>query len=81
MTPASAVLYAVAKELAQTAKDSLPELRDGERVLREWYTDGVYYRETAFNGEKFISQYDFRQRENASCEEDVAPKKRRRKSA
>lgn len=60
MTPASAALYAVAKELAQTAKDSLPELRDGERVLREWYTDGVYYRETAFNGETFISQYNFR---------------------
>lgn len=77
----SAVLFAVAKELAQTAKDSLPELRDGERIQREWFTDGVYYRETAFNGESFISQYDFRQRECASSKEDVAPKKRRRKSA
>ncbi len=81
MTPASAALYAVAKELAQTAKDSLPELRDGERVLREWYTDGVYYRETAFNGETFISQYNFRQRESTSRKEDVTPKKHQRKSA
>lgn len=47
MTPVSAAIYAVAKELAQKAKDSLPELRDGEQVLREWYTDGVYY-ETAY---------------------------------
>jgi hypothetical protein len=81
MTPASAVLYAVAKELAQTAKDSLPELRDGEQVQREWYADGVYYRETVFNGETFISQYDFRQRESTSRKEDVTPKKRQRKSA
>lgn len=81
MTPASAVLYAVAKELAQTAKDSLPELRDGEQVLREWYADGVYYRKTAFNDETFISQYDFRQQESTSHKEDMIPKKRQRKSA
>lgn len=77
MTPVSAALYAVAKELAQTAKDSLPELRDGERVLREWYTDGVYYRETQFDGEKLTCQYDFRQRKK----ETENTKKRKRKSA
>lgn len=79
---ASAVLLAVAKELAQTAKDSLPKLRDGERVLREWYADGVYYRETEFNGGTFISQYDFQQRESAEdAPASGTPKKRKRKSA
>ena len=76
----SAVLFAVANGLAQTAKDSLPELRDGERITREWFSDGVYYRETVFDGEIFTSQYDFRQRESAAHEE-VTAKKRRRKSA
>lgn len=77
----SAVLFAVAKELAQTAKDSLPELRDGERIQREWFADGVYYRETVFDGEIYTSQYDFRQRESAAHGEEVTAKKRRRKSA
>lgn len=76
MTPVSAALYAVAEELAQEAKDSLPEMRDGERVLREWYTEGVYYRETEFNGEKFTNHYDFRQRKKAPI-----PKKQRQKKA
>ena len=61
MTEISAVLLAVAKELAAQAKGSLPELQDGEQVQREWYKDGVYYRETLLDGEIFLSQYDFRQ--------------------
>ena len=69
---ASVFLLSIAKKLAQTAKNSLPKLRDGEQVLREWYADGVYYRETRFNGETFISQYDFQQRESASHTEDAA---------
>lgn len=60
----SAVLYAVATELAKLAKDSLPKLRNGEEVLREWYDSGVYYRETSLNGKVFISQFDFRQRKS-----------------
>ncbi len=64
MTPASAVLFAVAAELAKLAKDSLPEMRAGEELCREWYSDGIYYRETTYSGKKFISQYDFRQRES-----------------
>lgn len=76
MTPISAALYAVAEELAQEAKGSLPEMRDGERVLREWYTDGVYYRETEFDGEKFTSYYDFRQRKKKA----ETTKKRQHKS-
>lgn len=58
----------------------------GERIQKEWYADGVYYRETVLNGETFLSQYDFKQRESASEEkvENRAPKKRakrQRKSA
>lgn len=59
---ASTVLIAVAKELAAQAKSSLPELQEGEQILREWYKNGVYFRETLLNGETFLSQYDFRQR-------------------
>ena len=64
MTAASAVLFAVATELAKEAQDALPKLRDGEGVRREWLEDGIYYRETSYNGENFISQYDFRQRKS-----------------
>ena len=55
MTAASAVLFAVATELAKEAQDALPKLRDGESVRREWLEDGIYYRETSYNGENFIS--------------------------
>ena len=64
MTAASAVLFAVATELAKEAQDALPKLRDGESVRREWLEDGIYYRETSYNGENFISQFDFRQRKS-----------------
>lgn len=67
---AAAVLLAIAKELAQQAKDSLPELQDGEQVQHERYEDGVYFRETVLDGQVFLSQYDFRQR--ASRREAVA---------
>lgn len=69
MVAASAVLFAVANELAQKAKDSLPQLRDGERVRREWLADGVYYRQTELGGGTYLSKYDFRQR--ASCLSDA----------
>lgn len=64
MTAASAVLFAVATELAQTAKEAMPELRDGEAVHREWLENGIYYRETSYNGRNFVSQFDFRQRKS-----------------
>ena len=64
MTAASAVLFAVATELAKEAQDALPKLRDGESVRRGWLEDGIYYRETSYNGENFISQFDFRQRKS-----------------
>ena len=64
MTPASAALFAVATELARMAKDSLPEMRDGEEVRQEWLDGGIYYRETTYKGQTFISEYDFRQRES-----------------
>lgn len=62
MTGAAASLLAVAKELAQQAVDSLPAIREGEQIQKEWYRNGVYFRETLFNGEIYLSQYDFRRR-------------------
>ena len=64
MIPAVEVLYAVASELAQAAKDSLPKLRDGEEICREWYTGDIYYRETEYKGRKYLGQYDFKQRKS-----------------
>ncbi len=58
----SAVLLAVAEELAEQAKNSLPEIQKGERIRREWLENGVYSRETVLNGEICLCQYDFRQR-------------------
>lgn len=64
MNAAPAVLLAVATELAKQAKSEMPEMRDGEEVRREWYKDGVYYRETEVDGKVFQSLYDFRQRKS-----------------
>ncbi len=64
MTAAPAVLFAVATELAKLAKSSMPEMRKGEKVQREWFQDGIYYRETMLGNEVFRSQYDFRQRKS-----------------
>lgn len=61
---ASAVLFAVATELASQAKDSLPELREGEKVQREWLESGIYKRLTVFEGRTFLSQFDFRQKKS-----------------
>lgn len=62
MNPASEVLLSIATELANMAKASLPKLNDGEKVQREWLEDGIYCRETTFEGEIVRCQYDFRQR-------------------
>ncbi len=72
MNAAAAVLLAVAEELAQTAKDSLPELRDGEQIQKEWYAGGVYYRETVFDGKVYLSQYDFKTKEVTSVKRRAA---------
>ena len=55
-------LYKVAEELAETAKQKMPRLRDGETTDREYLSDGVYYRETSINGEKYRAGYDFRRK-------------------
>lgn len=73
----STVLLAVAKELAAQARDSLPELLDGEQIQREWYESGVYSRETVLNGETFLSQYDFKQR---TCRRVAATERGERQS-
>lgn len=64
MNTVPSVLLAVANELAATAKSSLPELNDGEEIQREWLEDGVFYRETALDGNTFRYLYDFRQRKS-----------------
>lgn len=64
MTAASAVLFAVATELANEAKSALPKLRNNEIVRREWLENGIFYRETSYQGKRFISQFDFRQRKS-----------------
>ena len=64
MSTASAVLIAIAKELARQAKDNLPKLQEGEEVQREWFEDGIYYRESLIDGSSYISQFDFKNRES-----------------
>lgn len=64
MNTTPAVLIAVAKELAEQAKTSLPKIRSDEKILREWFENGIFYRETTLQGEVFRSQYDFRQRKS-----------------
>ena len=65
MNTVATVLFTIATELAKQAKDSLPKMQDGEKIRREWYEDGIYYRETTFNGKVFQSQYDFRKRKSS----------------
>ena len=64
MNPASAVLIAIATELSELAKSSLPKLRKGEVICCEWYEDGTFFRETALDGQVFRAQFDFRQRKS-----------------
>lgn len=64
MSTASSVLLAVATELADMAKAHLPKLNDGEVIRREWYENGMFYRETALGEDIFIYQFDFRQRKS-----------------
>lgn len=58
------VLTAVASELAELAKSSLPPLQEGELIQREWFSDGVFYRQTVLHDETFVSLFDFRQRKS-----------------
>lgn len=62
MKNALRVLFAVAEELAELARSSVPAIRKGEKIQREWLDNGVYYRETLFNSETFLARFDFRQR-------------------
>ena len=64
MKHASQVLLAVATELSELAKTSLPALQDGETVQREWFKNATFYRETNLNGQKFIAQFNFQQRKS-----------------
>ena len=57
-------LFVVAKELAELAKSSTPKLRKGEFVKSEWLKDGIYFRETVFNGAIYQATFDFKQRKS-----------------
>lgn len=58
-----AILLKVANELEQLAKSSMPK----GKVVREWFSDGVYYREIILNGKKVLSRFDFRSRSLTVC--------------
>lgn len=62
MKAALRILFVIAEELAEKARSSVPKLRDGEVVTREWLVDGVYHRETALGGKTCHAQYDLRER-------------------
>ena len=40
MKPIFKSLIAVAVELGETAKNSMPKLREGETIIREWLKNG-----------------------------------------
>ena len=78
---ATLVLLAVAKELAHRAQNAMPKLRKGERIRREWYADGVYYRETVLDGETCLNRYDFRAAaEQAAIESELVKKSDKKKA-
>lgn len=58
LSPISAVMLAVAKELAEKAKGAMPDLEDDETIVSENYKDGIYTRRTT----KGEYHYDFRKR-------------------
>ena len=61
MKSVSTVLRAIAAELAATAKQNMPELKEGEKIEKEYLLNGIYVRETSF-GNRY--QYDFKQKKN-----------------
>ena len=62
MKLASQVLLAIATELSELAKASLPALRKRETVRREWFKNATLYRETTLDGRTFIAQFNFPKR-------------------
>lgn len=60
MKSASTVLRAIAAELATTAKQNLPKLKEGEKIEKEYLLNGIYVREISFSNRY---QYDFKQKE------------------
>ena len=64
MKAAITVLLTVAQELEDLAKSSMPKMREGEMIKREWFENGVYYRETTLDGNLYQAQFDFRQRKS-----------------
>ena len=61
------ILVAVATELSELAKANLPVLRKGEKVQSECFKNGILCRETDWNGQKFIAQFQFPQNTCKKC--------------
>ena len=54
----------MAHELEQLAKSDMPK----GKVVKEWFSDGVYYRETVLDGgKKVLAQFDFKSRNLEVC--------------
>ena len=64
MNAALESLFTVAEELANLAKSSTPELRQGEIIKSECLKDGIYYRESIFENKTYQSAFDFKQRKS-----------------
>ena len=62
MSEISAVLFAVASELAEKAIDNLPKIESGSRIIDEQLDGGIYRRMSFHNGVTTIDEYDFRQK-------------------
>lgn len=60
--PTVAILLKIADELAQMAKSAMPKFRDGEKLIKEWFSDGCYFRETVLDGKTTVIRFDFRKR-------------------
>ena len=52
----------VAKELEELAKSSVAKLRSGEQITHEQLKNGVYSRESVFEGETYLVTFDFKTR-------------------
>ena len=63
MTNVGKTLLVVAKELAESATNSLPELREGELIKKEWLKDNIYCRETIHKNKVYHAKFDFHRRQ------------------
>ena len=66
----SQALFSTAKEIAKQAENSMPKLKKGEVVKREWLKNEVYYRITVLNGVRYRAEYNFKTKK--ACQFKIA---------